>query len=76
MNVVSNTRVDLMARGVIKGIIEAGKDPSKTLAVFRIPGAWEEEGFKILSKYGVDYCDRTVSIDEAARKAVEKVTKK
>jgi len=61
MNVVSNTRVDLMARGVIKGILEAGKNPSETLAVFRIPGAWEEEGFKILSKYGVDYCDRTIS---------------
>ena len=71
MNVVSNTRVDLMARGVIKGILEAGKQPSETLVVFRIPGAWEEEGSKILSKYGVDYCDRTISIDEAARKGVE-----
>ncbi|MGD0623252.1 MAG: ATP-grasp domain-containing protein [Thermodesulfobacteriota bacterium] len=28
MNVVSNTRVDLVARGVIKGILERGKDPS------------------------------------------------
>ena len=73
MNVVSNTRVDLMARGVIKGILEAGKNPSETLVVFRVPGAWEEEGFKILSKYGVDYCDRTISIDEAARKGVERL---
>ena len=73
MNVVSNTRVDLMARGVIKGIIESGKNPSDTLTVFRIPGAWEDEGFKILKKYGVDYCDRTVSIDEAARRGVEKL---
>jgi succinyl-CoA synthetase beta subunit len=75
MNVVNNTRVDLMARGVIKGILEVGRNPSETLSVFRIPGAWEEEGFKILSKYSVDYCDRTVSIDQAARKAVEKVTR-
>jgi succinyl-CoA synthetase beta subunit len=73
MNVVSNTRVDLVARGVIKGILELGKNPSEALAVFRIPGAWEEEGFKILSNYGVEYCDRTVSIDEAARRAVEKL---
>ncbi len=71
MNVVSNTRVDLVARGIIKGILEAGKKPSETVAVFRIPGAWEEEGFKILTKYGVGYCDRTVSIDDAARIAVE-----
>jgi succinyl-CoA synthetase beta subunit/citryl-CoA synthetase large subunit len=71
MNVVSNTRVDLVARGILKGILEIGKVPSETVAVFRIPGAWEEEGFKILSKYGVPYCDRSVSIDEAARIAVE-----
>jgi len=70
MNVVSNTRVDLVARGVIRGILEAGKEPSKTIAVFRIPGAWEEEGFKILRRYGVRYCGRDVSIDEAAKRAV------
>lgn len=72
MNVVSNTRVDLVARGVVKGILEAGRVPSETVAVFRVPGAWEEEGFKILSKYGVPYCDRSVSIDGAARMAVER----
>jgi succinyl-CoA synthetase beta subunit/citryl-CoA synthetase large subunit len=74
MNVVSNTRVDLVARGVIKGILEAGKDPRETIAIFRIPGAWEEEGFKVLSRYGVAYCDRTVSIDEAAQRAVAGMT--
>jgi succinyl-CoA synthetase beta subunit/citryl-CoA synthetase large subunit len=72
MNVVSNTRVDLVARGIVKGILEAGKNPAETVAAFRIPGAWEEEGFKILSKYGVDFMDRTVSIDDAARIAVQK----
>ncbi len=71
MNVVSNTRVDMVARGVVKGILEAGKVPSETVAVFRVPGAWEEEGSKILSKYGVAFCDRAVSIDEAAKMAVE-----
>ena len=73
MNVVSNTRVDLVARGIVKGILESGKEPSKTVAVFRIPGAWEDEGFKILAKYGVRYCDRKVSIDEAAKMAVANV---
>lgn len=72
MNIVNNTRVDLVARGVIKGVVESGKTPNETIVVFRIPGAWEEEGFKILRKYGVEYLDRTVSIDEAARRAVEK----
>ena len=73
MNVVSNTRVDIVARGVIKGCIESGKKPAETIATFRIPGAWEDDGFKILRKYGVDYCDRTVSMYEAAGRAVAKM---
>jgi len=73
MNVVSNTRVDIVARGVVKGCIEAGKDPAETIAIFRIPGAWEDEGFKILEKYGVEYCDRSVSMYDAAGRAVAKM---
>lgn len=70
MNVVSNTRSDLVARGVIKGMVEAGKDPSRTIAVFRLPGAGEEECRKILDHYGVPFSGREVSIDEAAALAV------
>jgi succinyl-CoA synthetase beta subunit/citryl-CoA synthetase large subunit len=73
MNVVSNTRVDIVARGVIKGCIESGRDPATTIAIFRIPGAWEDDGFKILRKYGVEYCDRSVSMHEAAGRAVRKM---
>jgi succinyl-CoA synthetase beta subunit len=73
MSIVSNTRVDIVARGVIKACVELGHDPADKIAVFRIPGAWEDEGFKILEKYGVEYYDRTVSMHEAARRAVEKI---
>jgi succinyl-CoA synthetase beta subunit/citryl-CoA synthetase large subunit len=73
MSIVSNTRVDIVARGVIKACIELGYDPSEKIAIFRIPGAWEEEGFKILAKYGVEYADRSVSLHEAARRAVVKI---
>jgi succinyl-CoA synthetase beta subunit/citryl-CoA synthetase large subunit len=73
MNVVSNTRVDIVARGVIKGCIESGRKPAETIATFRIPGAWEDDGFKILRKYGVDYCDRKVSMFEAAGRAVARM---
>jgi succinyl-CoA synthetase beta subunit/citryl-CoA synthetase large subunit len=73
MSIVSNTRVDIVARGVIKACLELGYDPAEKIAFFRIPGAWEEEGFKILSRYGVDYADRSVSLQEAARRAVEKI---
>jgi succinyl-CoA synthetase beta subunit len=73
MSIVSNTRVDIVARGVVKACLELGYDPAEKIAIFRIPGAWEEEGFKILVKYGVEYCDRSVSMHEAARRAVEKI---
>jgi succinyl-CoA synthetase beta subunit len=73
MSIVSNTRVDIVARGVIKACLELDKDPAETIAVFRIPGAWEEEGEKILERYGVEYCDRSVSMWEAAGRAVAKV---
>jgi succinyl-CoA synthetase beta subunit len=73
MSIVSNTRVDIVARGVIKACLELGHDPAEKIAIFRIPGAWEDEGFKILGKYGVEYADRSVSMHEAARRAVEKV---
>jgi succinyl-CoA synthetase beta subunit/citryl-CoA synthetase large subunit len=73
MSIVSNTRVDIVARGVIKACLELGKDPAETIAIFRIPGAWEEEGFKILDKYGIEYCDRSVSMYEAAGRAVAKI---
>ena len=73
MSIVSNTRVDIVARGVIKACLELGFDPAEKIAIFRIPGAWEEEGFKILERYGVDYADRAVSLHEAARRAVERI---
>ena len=73
MSIVSNTRVDIVARGVIKACLELGYDPAEKIAIFRIPGAWEEEGFKILRKYGVEYADRSVSLHEAAARAVEKI---
>src|SRR5919201_6476534 len=75
MSIVSNTRVDIVARGVIKACVELGYDPAEKIAIFRIPGAWEEEGFKILERYGVNYVDRSVSMYDAARRAVEAVAR-
>ena len=70
MNVVSNTRADLVARGVIKGIFEAGREPRDVIAVFRVPGSGEEECLKILTHYGVPFSGREVAIDEAVRMAL------
>jgi succinyl-CoA synthetase beta subunit/citryl-CoA synthetase large subunit len=73
MSIVSNTRVDIVARGVIKACLELDMDPAEKIAIFRIPGAWEDEGFAILDKYGVEYADRSVSLHEAANRAVQKI---
>src|SRR3954453_15762936 len=73
MSIVSNTRVDIVARGVIAACLELGFDPAEKITIFRIPGAWEEEGFKILEKYGVRYADRSTSMHEAAKLAVEAI---
>jgi succinyl-CoA synthetase beta subunit/citryl-CoA synthetase large subunit len=71
MSIVSNTRVDIVARGVIKACLELGYDPAEKISIFRVPGAWEEEGFKILERYGVRYADRSTSLHDAARMAVQ-----
>ena len=75
MSIVSNTRVDIVARGVIKGVVELGLDPAEAIVAFRIPGAWEEEGRKILNKYGVPHYDRSTSLDGGARIAVENASR-
>lgn len=72
MNVVSNTRVDLIARGVIKGIIELGQDPAEVIAAFRVPGSWEDEGRIILERYGVRTYSREVALDEVARQVANR----
>lgn len=64
MNVVSNTRVDLVARGVIKGILELGRSPNDVLVAFRIPGAWEDEGKAILEHYGVPSYGRDMGLED------------
>ncbi len=70
-NVLSNTRVDLVARGVILGLMDRGIDPAEFPIVFRVPGSWEDDGFRILDKYSIKYFDRTHSMDEAAKYIVE-----
>ena len=50
----------------------AGRAPRETLAVFRVPGAGEDESRALLAAWGVEALGREVSIDESARRAVER----
>jgi succinyl-CoA synthetase beta subunit/citryl-CoA synthetase large subunit len=72
MNVVNNTRADVMARGAIEGVRRAGRLPSETIIVFRVPGSWEPEAIAILAEAGVVALGRDVSLDAAAKLAVER----
>ena len=46
-NVLNNTRVDLVARGVIKGLLDSGIDPATFPIVVRSSGSWEDDGYRI-----------------------------
>ena len=72
MNVVNNTRADVIARGVLMGVEAAGKNPAETISLFRVPGNWEMEARKIMKAAGVEVYGREMSLDAAARLAVER----
>lgn len=69
-NVFSNSRVDTLARGMIKAMLDLGIDPATYPITFRSAGAFEDDAYAILRKYGVKYLGREVSMEEAAKAAV------
>ena len=71
--VLQVTRVDIIARGVIKAVLEKGYSPAEKIAVFRVPGGWEEEGFRILRKYKINFLDRSYTIDDAVCEAIRRM---
>ena len=72
MNVVNNTRADVIARGVLMGVEAASKIPAEAISLFRVPGNWEAEAREIMGAAGVEVHGREMSLDAAARLAVEK----
>jgi succinyl-CoA synthetase beta subunit/citryl-CoA synthetase large subunit len=72
MNVVNNTRADVIARGVVMGVEGSGKKPAETISLFRVPGNWEGEAREIMEAAGVEVHGREMSLDAAARLAVER----
>lgn len=69
-NVFSNSRVDTLARGMVKAMLELGIDPATYPITFRSAGAFEEDAYAILRKYGVKYLGREVNMEDAAKAAV------
>ena len=50
----------------------AGRSPSDTIIVFRIPGSWEPEAKAILAEAGIEALGREISLDAAAKLAVQR----
>ena len=71
MNVVNNTRADVIAEGVVAGVEHAGRKAADAISLFRVPGNREDEARAFLASAGVKTCGREVSLDECARRAVE-----
>ncbi len=72
MNVVNNTRADVIARGILMGVKAAGRKPAETISLFRVPGNWGREAREIMEAAGVEVYGREMSLDAAARLAVER----
>jgi len=70
-NVYSNSRVDFLARGIVKALLELEINPRTYPILFRSAGAFEKDGYAILRKYGIQYLGRGTSMDQAAKAAVE-----
>jgi succinyl-CoA synthetase beta subunit/citryl-CoA synthetase large subunit len=70
MNVVNNTRADVMARGVLAGVAGAGGRARDIITVLRVPGSGEAEARELMSAAGVTVLGREVSLDGAAEMAV------
>jgi succinyl-CoA synthetase beta subunit/citryl-CoA synthetase large subunit len=67
MNVVNNTRADVIARGVLDGVESAGQKASEIISLFRVPGSWEDEARDIMATAGVASCGREISLDRCAQ---------
>ncbi len=72
-NITNNTQVDVMARGIVRALREAGVDPRTFPVVVREAGVNDAEGKRIFLEAGVSYHGEDVTMEEAARRMVERM---
>lgn len=73
-NITSNTQIDVVARGVVRAFRELGLDPSSFPVVVREAGTHDEAGKKILEDFGIEYHGEDITLTEAARLIVAKMS--
>lgn len=72
-NITNNTQVNLVAEGVVAALRDMGLDPRRFPVVAREVGTHDTEGRAIFEAAGVEYLGEEVTMEEAARRVVERV---
>jgi succinyl-CoA synthetase beta subunit len=70
-NITNNTQIDVIARGVVQGLKQAGIDPATFPVVAREAGLHDAEGRKIFEEAGISYFGEDTTLAVAAQKMVD-----
>ena len=73
-NITNNTQVDLVATGVVEALDELRIDPRRFPVVAREVGTHDDVGRAIFDGAGIEYCGEEVTMDDAARLIVDRVS--
>ena len=71
-NITKNTQVNLVAQGVVAALEDVGLNPRRFPVVAREVGTHDVEGRAIFEAAGVEYLGEDVTMEEAARRIVER----
>jgi succinyl-CoA synthetase beta subunit len=69
-NITNNTQTDVIARGVVLGVRQAGRDPASFPVVAREAGLHDEEGRAIFEESGITYFGEDTTLAQAAKEMV------
>lgn len=72
-NITSNTRIDVMASGVVRALKDLGIDPASFPVVIREAGTFDAGGKKIFEDYGIEYHGDDMTLTRAAQLMVERM---
>lgn len=72
-NITSNTRIDVMASGVVRALKELAIDPADFPVVIREAGTFDAEGKKIFEDFGIKYYGDDITLTQAAYRMVERM---
>lgn len=70
-NITNNTQIDVIARGVVQGLRQAGRDPVSFPVVAREAGLHDAEGRQIFEDAGIHYLGEDTTLAGAAQQMID-----